>query len=279
MGGVRRADARQLPFFHPRLRRADAQAAAPGRGRRLPGGDARQHEQPRARRRAGDARRWRRRSCANSPRCSAAGRRARPPDRERHDRQPRGAVGRARAAPGQGGRLQRQAHYTHSRMCGVLGRARARAIAADARGPDRPRRARGRAARPAAIGTVVRRPARPALGAVDRVDEALALRERYGVRLHVDAAYGGFFTLLADTGARARARRSSRSPSATRSSSIRTSTACSPTAAARCCSATRRSGGSTSTTRPTPTSRRRSCTSARSASSARAPARRRPRCG
>ena len=29
------------------------------------------------------------------------------------------------------------------------------------------------------------------------VHEALALRERYGVRLHVDAAYGGFFTLLA----------------------------------------------------------------------------------
>ncbi len=35
------------------------------------------------------------------------------------------------------------------------------------------------------------------LGAIDRVDEALALRERYGVRLHVDGAYGGFFTLLA----------------------------------------------------------------------------------
>ena len=27
-----------------------------------------------------------------------------------------------------------------------------------------------------------------------------ALRERYGVRLHVDAAYGGFFALLAGTG-------------------------------------------------------------------------------
>ena len=35
------------------------------------------------------------------------------------------------------------------------------------------------------------------LGAVDPIDEALALRERYGVRLHVDAAYGGFFALLA----------------------------------------------------------------------------------
>ncbi|GAB2756511.1 hypothetical protein GCM10027072_63270 [Streptomyces bullii] len=32
---------------------------------------------------------------------------------------------------------------------------------------------------------------------MDPVHEALALKERYGVRLHVDAAYGGFFTLLA----------------------------------------------------------------------------------
>jgi glutamate/tyrosine decarboxylase-like PLP-dependent enzyme len=30
------------------------------------------------------------------------------------------------------------------------------------------------------------------------VQDALALRERYGIRIHVDAAYGGFFTLLDD---------------------------------------------------------------------------------
>src|SRR5918997_335791 len=34
------------------------------------------------------------------------------------------------------------------------------------------------------------------LGAIDDVHEALDLRERYDVRLHVDAAYGGFFALL-----------------------------------------------------------------------------------
>ena len=34
------------------------------------------------------------------------------------------------------------------------------------------------------------------LGTVDDVEAAVALRERYGVRVHVDAAYGGFFTLL-----------------------------------------------------------------------------------
>lgn len=38
---------------------------------------------------------------------------------------------------------------------------------------------------------------RPAWAAVDPVHEALVLRERYGVRVHVDAAHGGFFTLPA----------------------------------------------------------------------------------
>ena len=48
------------------------------------------------------------------------------------------------------------------------------------------------------VGTVVLTAGTTGLGAVDRIDEALALRERYGVRIHVDAAYGGFFTLLDD---------------------------------------------------------------------------------
>jgi glutamate/tyrosine decarboxylase-like PLP-dependent enzyme len=47
------------------------------------------------------------------------------------------------------------------------------------------------------VGTVVLTTGSTGLGAIDRVDDALALRERYGVRLHVDGAYGGFFTLLA----------------------------------------------------------------------------------
>jgi glutamate/tyrosine decarboxylase-like PLP-dependent enzyme len=47
------------------------------------------------------------------------------------------------------------------------------------------------------VGTVVLTPGTTGLGAVDRIDEALPLRERYGCRLHADAAYGGFFTLLA----------------------------------------------------------------------------------
>ncbi len=48
------------------------------------------------------------------------------------------------------------------------------------------------------VGTVVLTAGTTGLGAIDPIHEALAFRERYGVRLHVDAAYGGFFTLIAD---------------------------------------------------------------------------------
>jgi glutamate/tyrosine decarboxylase-like PLP-dependent enzyme len=47
------------------------------------------------------------------------------------------------------------------------------------------------------VGTVVLTAGTTGLGAVDPIAEALALRDRYGCRLHVDAAYGGFFALLA----------------------------------------------------------------------------------
>ena len=62
VGRVRRADGRPLPVLPPALRRPDAQAAAPGRGGRLPRGDARQPQQPRARRRPRGQRRSRSRS-------------------------------------------------------------------------------------------------------------------------------------------------------------------------------------------------------------------------
>jgi glutamate/tyrosine decarboxylase-like PLP-dependent enzyme len=100
--------------------------------------------------------------------------------------------------PGQAVAYSAEAHYTHSRMCGVLG-VEGRPIATDRAGRidlD----ALEAALRRGGIGTVVLTPGTTGLGAVDRVDQALALRERYGVRIHVDAAYGGFFVLLATTG-------------------------------------------------------------------------------
>ena len=57
-----------------------------------------------------------------------------------------------------------------------------------------------RGARRGGVGTVVLTAGTTGVGAVDEIHAALASRERYGVRLHVDAAYGGFFTLLARTG-------------------------------------------------------------------------------
>jgi glutamate/tyrosine decarboxylase-like PLP-dependent enzyme len=87
------------------------------------------------------------------------------------------------------------AHYTHGRMCQVLG---VEALAAPANADGRidldAVEALCRAGR---VGTLVVTAGTTGTGVVDPVHEALALRERYGVRIHVDAAYGGFFTLLA----------------------------------------------------------------------------------
>jgi glutamate/tyrosine decarboxylase-like PLP-dependent enzyme len=95
------------------------------------------------------------------------------------------------------------AHYTHGRMCQVL-RMPARGVAATPEGRidlD----ALDAACASGEIGTVVLTGGTTGLGAVDPTDEALALRERHGVRIHVDAAYGGFFTLLDDAPAGLRA--------------------------------------------------------------------------
>jgi glutamate/tyrosine decarboxylase-like PLP-dependent enzyme len=95
------------------------------------------------------------------------------------------------------------AHYTHARMCQVL-RMPATAVPATPHGRIDLDALDALCAR-GDIGTVVLTAGTTGLGAIDPVDEALQLRERHGVRIHVDAAYGGFFTLLDDAPAALRA--------------------------------------------------------------------------
>jgi glutamate/tyrosine decarboxylase-like PLP-dependent enzyme len=97
--------------------------------------------------------------------------------------------------PGMAVAYGEDAHYTHARMCEVLGVEHV-PVPADAAG-RMDLDALEELLRGGRVGTVVLTAGTTGTGAVDPIDDALALRERYGCRLHVDAAYGGFFTLLA----------------------------------------------------------------------------------
>jgi glutamate/tyrosine decarboxylase-like PLP-dependent enzyme len=97
--------------------------------------------------------------------------------------------------PGKAVAFSEEAHYTHERMCGVLGVETVRIRADDAGRMDLD--ALERELRAGRVGTVVLTAGSTGLGALDPVHHGLELRERYGCRLHVDAAYGGFFALLA----------------------------------------------------------------------------------
>ena len=143
------------------------------------------------------------------------------------------------------------AHYTHGRMCGVLG----------VQGASVPATADGRIDLDAVeaeckngdVGTVVLTLGSTGVGAIDRVEQALALRERATrVRLHIDGAYGGFFRLLADASEPLVYPPPFRAFAECDSIVVdpHVSTGCSPTDAGLCCSRFRPSAGSTSTSRP-----------------------------
>lgn len=92
-----------------------------------------------------------------------------------------------------------QAHYTHGRISGVL-QLPFESVPTDAFGRMdigvlSKRLERGD------VGTVVATMGTTATGSVDPLPAILALRERYGFRIHVDAAYGGYFVLGENVGA------------------------------------------------------------------------------
>jgi tyrosine decarboxylase/aspartate 1-decarboxylase len=108
-----------------------------------------------------------------------------------------------RTHPGKRIAASRQAHYTHSRISAVLG---LEFVAIDC---DRNGRmdmaalerelARGNG------GTIVATMGTTATGSVDPLPQILALRDRHGIRVHADAAYGGYFTLASNLAPDARA--------------------------------------------------------------------------
>jgi len=89
-----------------------------------------------------------------------------------------------------------QAHYTHHRISSVL-KLEFTGVAADERGRMR-LDALEDELRKGDVGTVVATLGTTAMGAVDPLEEILALAGRYGARVHVDAAYGGYFGLISD---------------------------------------------------------------------------------
>jgi tyrosine decarboxylase/aspartate 1-decarboxylase len=106
-------------------------------------------------------------------------------------------------APEKGIAASDQAHYTHSRISGVLG------LPFHAL----PSHSDGRMDLAALehlldteqIGTVVVTLGTTAIGAVDPLDRILALQQKHKFRIHVDAAYGGYFTLAANLSPETRA--------------------------------------------------------------------------
>ena len=101
-----------------------------------------------------------------------------------------------RLKPGQVILASEQAHYTHSRICSVLN------IPFDSVLADDKARmsvsALKRRLDQGNVGTVVVTLGTTATGSLDPLADILELQRVYGFRIHVDAAYGGYFILLDD---------------------------------------------------------------------------------
>ena len=101
-------------------------------------------------------------------------------------------------APGKRIVASEQAHYTHGRISAVLGLPFT-SVPADRVG-RMDMAALESTLREGDVGTVVVTLGTTATGAVDPLHKVLALRDAYSFRIHVDAAYGGYFKLVSTLG-------------------------------------------------------------------------------
>ena len=85
------------------------------------------------------------------------------------------------------------AHYTHERISGVLG-LKYQKISCDRNGEMDLKKLEGQLKK-GTIGTVVVTMGTTGIGSVDPLPEILELRKKYSFRIHLDAAYGGYFRL------------------------------------------------------------------------------------
>src|SRR6204780_1832853 len=101
-------------------------------------------------------------------------------------------------APGKRIVASEQAHYTHSRISAVLGLPFTSVTTDHAGRMDMA--ALESTLQKGDVGTVVVTLGTTATGAVDPLDKVLALRNDYPFRVHLDAAYGGYFKLVSPLG-------------------------------------------------------------------------------
>ena len=98
--------------------------------------------------------------------------------------------------PGKAIAASSQAHYTHTRISGVLGIPFVPIPVDDTNRIDLAQLEI--LLQTNEIGTVVATLGTTATGSVDPLDELLILQQKYGFRIHVDGAYGGYFTLASN---------------------------------------------------------------------------------
>jgi tyrosine decarboxylase/aspartate 1-decarboxylase len=94
------------------------------------------------------------------------------------------------------------AHYTHSRISEVL-RLKFQSIRCNERA-QMDTDALEKVLKSGKVGTVVATIGSTGTGSIDALPEILKLKDKYGFRLHVDAAYGGYFILIDDLSSRTR---------------------------------------------------------------------------